>query len=230
MNQTYEESFVALSGQDLRLIFQIIDGLSFTYFLVNLILRFIVCPNKLKFIKEVHNIIEAIAITLFFVFFFIIIASEEFLFDYYFCQHVFSSFMIASLMKFSNLSWRLKTLSITIRSCTLELLLAIFYLAVSLLLISNIMFYLELIAGDKDKFNSIFSTFWWAIVTMTTVGYGDMVPISIWGKLLASFTGIWGIMLIALPVAVIGSRFSITYSTEEKKEKIRQELKTKKKK
>ncbi len=52
---------------------------------------------------------------------------------------------------------------------------------------------------------------------MTTVGYGDMVPQTPIGKILSGLTAIWGIILIALPVAIVGSNFSTVYY-ETKKE------------
>lgn len=64
---------------------------------------------------------------------------------------------------------------------------------------------------------------------MTTVGYGDMYPSGTVSKLLAAFTAIWGIILIALPVAVVGTRYSKVQVDEEKKHQVIEELKTRKK-
>ena len=52
---------------------------------------------------------------------------------------------------------------------------------------------------------------WWAIVTMMTVGYGDIFPITLMGKFVASITFFSGIIIVALPVAIIGNKFSETY-------------------
>merc|ERR1719183_2991765 len=64
---------------------------------------------------------------------------------------------------------------------------------------------------DPAQFSSIPASFWWAIVTMTTVGYGQHVPVTTAGKLIAAFTMLFGILLIALPMAIVGNKFQEVY-------------------
>ena len=59
------------------------------------------------------------------------------------------------------------------------------------------------------------------------VGYGDIVPTGTWGKIIASFTAMWGIILIALPVAVIGSKIGTITNEERKKHEFLKQLEEK---
>jgi voltage-gated potassium channel len=61
---------------------------------------------------------------------------------------------------------------------------------------------------QPDKFGTIPQAMWWAIVTLGTVGYGDVVPVTPLGKLISVFTIIGGLMMIALPVAIISTAFA----------------------
>ena len=70
---------------------------------------------------------------------------------------------------------------------------------------------------EESPFQSIPHAIWWAIVTMATVGYGDMYPRTVAGQILASLSMLCGILVIALPVTVIGQNFSTIYSAMEKR-------------
>ncbi|KAG2488009.1 hypothetical protein HYH03_013446 [Edaphochlamys debaryana] len=75
-----------------------------------------------------------------------------------------------------------------------------------------------------SPFESIVSGFWWAIVTLMTVGYGDVTPVTGAGKFIACLAMICGVLTLALPISVIGSTFSSDWTAHlEEQEKLQQE-------
>ncbi len=87
-----------------------------------------------------------------------------------------------------------------------QLVLSIILILFMLVIISTIMFYVEH-AAQPDVFSSIPATMWWGIATLTTVGYGDMVPITALGKMLGGMFAVIGFGLLALPAGILSSGF-----------------------
>ncbi len=98
-----------------------------------------------------------------------------------------------------------------------ELGISLFITFVLLLLASTLMYYLE---GDvqPEAFPNIIATFWWAIATLTTVGYGDVFPVTGWGQLVSGIIALLGIGLVALPTGIISAAF-VEKLDEAKQEK-----------
>jgi len=103
-----------------------------------------------------------------------------------------------------------------------QLVLSFLFILFVLVIISFIMFYVENDA-QPDKFSSIPATMWWGIATLTTVGYGDMVPITHLGKFLGGIFAIAGVALLALPAGILSSGFfellHVDKEVEKQKEK-----------
>jgi voltage-gated potassium channel len=75
-------------------------------------------------------------------------------------------------------------------------------------LISATLIHLAERGAQPDKFGTIPDAMWWSVVTLGTVGYGDVVPVTALGKLVAAMTILWGLVMIALPVGIIATAFS----------------------
>jgi voltage-gated potassium channel len=71
---------------------------------------------------------------------------------------------------------------------------------------SSLVYYFEREA-QPDRYSSIPASLWWGIITLTTVGYGDITPVTAWGKLAGGFTTVIGLCLFAIPVGIIASAF-----------------------
>lgn len=87
-----------------------------------------------------------------------------------------------------------------------ELIVTIVTIFILLIFSSALMFELEH-ELQPEKFPNIFATFWWAIATLTTIGYGDVFPVSAMGKVLAGLTAVFGIGLVAIPTGLLSAGF-----------------------
>jgi len=108
----------------------------------------------------------------------------------------------------------MQTLSRVLLAKKEELILTLSTLLVLLLISSSLMYYAEHQA-QPDSFSSIPATMWWGVSALTTVGYGDMYPITPLGKVLASVIAILGIGMFALPAGILGGGFAEQLSKPE---------------
>ncbi|MCE2733088.1 MAG: ion transporter [Cyclobacteriaceae bacterium] len=97
-----------------------------------------------------------------------------------------------------------------------QLLVVIMFIVFLLVIASTMMYYVEHDA-QPQLFSSIPATMWWGIVTLTTVGYGDMVPITIGGKVMAGIISVIGVGMYALPAGILSA--GIAEHLREKKNK-----------
>ena len=88
-------------------------------------------------------------------------------------------------------------------------------LMLSLLLVCSTGVYFVENEAQPEKFSSILASMWWAVATLTTVGYGDIYPITILGKILGAISAIFGIGLFALPAGLLASGFSDASEEEQ---------------
>lgn len=99
-----------------------------------------------------------------------------------------------------------------------QLIVTIFITSLLLLLSSSIMYYLEHDA-QPEAFPNIVSSLWWAIATLTTVGYGDIYPVTTLGRLLSGFIAILGIGLVAMPTGIISAGFLAEIDKDKEEDK-----------
>ena len=76
-----------------------------------------------------------------------------------------------------------------------------------LMIISSVLMYNVENQAQPEQFNNAFSALWWAVATLTTVGYGDIYPVTVLGKLLSAVIALLGIGLVAVPTGIITSGF-----------------------
>ena len=114
--------------------------------------------------------------------------------------------LVGRVARLGRYSAGIRTLALVVQAKKDELLSVILVLLLLLLLASSLVFYAEH-GAQPDKFSSIPETMWWGIITLTTVGYGDVYPVTIAGRVLAGAMAILGVGLFALPAGILGSGF-----------------------
>lgn len=176
---------------DVRLkAFYIIEFICNTIFTLEILIRAISSPNKLKFFSQFTNLIDLISIIPFW--FTLIINNVNFFYSKLF-QVVISnsktklktnqyglSFLkilrLTRILRVFKLSRHIRTMKIMgeiLRECAFEIVLLLTFLAINIVIFSSLIFYIELYAlEDKSPFISIPHSFWWAVISFTTIGYG----------------------------------------------------------
>lgn len=100
----------------------------------------------------------------------------------------------------------LQMLGRAVASVRYELVVTLCLAGILLLMASASMYYVEHDV-QPEAFSSIPATMWWAIATLTTVGYGDVAPITSLGRLLGGVIAVLGIAMLALPTGILGAAF-----------------------
>lgn len=120
---------------------------------------------------------------------------------------VLRTLRLLRFLKLSRYSPAMYTLIRVLSNERRALLGAMLLLATALLFSSTLMYYIEGQA-QPEKFGSVPAAAWWSVATLTTVGYGDTIPITALGKFVGGLTMIVGLCILALPVAIISTGFA----------------------
>ncbi|XP_028668998.1 potassium voltage-gated channel subfamily D member 2 isoform X2 [Erpetoichthys calabaricus] len=200
-------------GERYALAFFCLDTACVMIFTIEYLLRLIAAPSRYKFVRSVMSIIDVVAIMPYYIG--LVMTDNEDVSGAFVTLRVFRVFRI---FKFSRHSQGLRILGYTLKSCASELGFLLFSLTMAIIIFATVMFYAEK-GSTASKFTSIPAAFWYTIVTMTTLGYGDMVPKTIAGKIFGSICSLSGVLVIALPVPVIVSNFSRIYHQNQRADK-----------
>lgn len=115
-------------------------------------------------------------------------------------------FRLFRLLKFNRYTKAMKNVFKVLKLKSADLISSVFIVLILMLISSALMYSIEGSAQPK-AFENAFSGLWWAIATFTTVGYGDIYPITVAGKILGGIVSLLGIGLVAVPTGIISSGF-----------------------
>lgn len=198
------------------------------WFTLEFLLRFVHAPSKLAFARGPLNIIDAIAILPYYVSLVVDVRDESqeevvmgagrgYLDKLSLILRLLRALRILYVMRLARHSLGLQTLGLTMQRSMREFGLLLLFVCVAVTLYSPLVHLAEselapfAATHPQHSFSSIPATYWWAIISMTTVGYGDMVPRSIPGQMVALTSILSGILIMAFPATSIFHTFSRSY-------------------
>lgn len=160
--------------------------------------------SRLKYIASPMALVDLLAVLPFFIF--ISNTSIDF--------RSLRVFRVLRILKFTRYSKTLNNLKNALKASQDELIISITLLFFMLIVSSTLIFFAEHNA-QPETFSSIPASLWWSVITITTVGYGDVYPITVFGKIIAGVLAVSGIGLIAMPSGIFASE--LIFSAKKRK-------------
>jgi len=196
--------------------FNLFEVFSIIIFTIEYLLRFYSCSTirkykgikgRVKYIFSFMAIIDLFAILPFYLPMFFSVDLR--------ILRIFRTFRIFRLFKLGRYSKAINAFLTVFKTKKQDLAISLIISLFLLLIASTLMYSIEN-KVQPDSFKSIPHTMWWGVATLTTVGYGDIYPITPAGKLLASIMAILGIGLFALPAGIVASGYQEVHEKEQK--------------
>ena len=187
-----------------RTILKSVELFSIIVFTIEYLLRIFVAESKPKFIFSFFGIIDFLAILPFYLSFGVDLRSLRAL-------RFLRLFRILKLVRYNK---AINHFTFAIKSAKEEILLFIF-ITLILIYFSAIGIYYFENEAQPEHFSSIFDSLWWAIITLTTVGYGDVYPITVGGRVFTFFILMIGLGIVAIPTGIISAALTKSIDNKE---------------
>ncbi len=189
---------------EIKKILSLIEITCLIIFSVEYILRIFVAKQPLKYIFSFYGIIDLLSILPFYLKTAIDLRALR----------AFRIFRIFRALKLIRYNRALRRFHIAARIVKEEIILFFIVTGILIFLTASGIYFFENEA-QPDVFSSIFNSFWWAIVTLTTVGYGDVIPITLGGKIFTFFVLIIGIGVVTVPAGLVATALTKARTIEE---------------
>lgn len=186
-------------------IFEAIEMVCIINFVVEFCLRLSTCPSQKAFWADALNVVDFFAILPFFLE--LALQANAQGTAVLRAVRLVRIFRVVKVSRY--LAW-LRVFAATVAASVAPLGMILFIIILTVILLASFAFYTE--RGASPGFDSIPETFWWCIVTMTTIGFGNVVPTTTIGKVIGAIAGLSGVVILAIPISVIATNFQIEHA------------------
>ena len=191
-------------SEETRRVLRVIEVITVIIFTIEYILRIIVSDRKLKFVFSFFGIIDLIAILPFYIAIGIDLRAVR----------VFRFLRLFRILKLARYSEAIDRYSLALKLAKYEIIL-FFTVTLMLFYFSGVGIYYFENPAQPEAFKSIFHSLWWSVATLTTVGYGDIYPITTGGKIFTFFILMIGLGIVAVPAGLLASALSKARELQE---------------
>ncbi|KAL7076528.1 hypothetical protein ACQ4LE_004822 [Meloidogyne hapla] len=209
-------------------IFVFTERVCIAFFTIEYLLRLFAAPRKLRFALKPLNLVDLLAIMPFYLELMLTLmgVDDKKLRDLrwaFLVVRILRVLRVIRIIKLGRFSSGLQTFGMTLQRSQKQLQMMTIVLLTGVVFFSTMIYFLE--KDEKSSpFTSIPAAYWWCIVTMTTVGYGDVVPATTMGKIIASAAIMSGVLVLALPITIIVDNFIKVAQEEQQTEQFKAEL------
>ncbi len=212
LTSSYSQVMILMFNTRFHPFFGVLEMVIVALISVDLVVRFAICPHRRRFFISVMNAIALIGllpvwlgVTMYIPR--MVLPETAFTWEYIHAFHMvwwLTSLRVFYLFHVVTYYRPFKVMVLALRQSYKELLFLVVLLAIGATLFGSIVFLADI---QEDTFWTVPDGIWWAFITMTTVGYGDKVPASVYGRVVGIFCAMAGLIVIAMPVPIIANNF-----------------------
>ena len=224
---TFEDKFdlSKMSDAEINVWLFALKAMTILWFTVDIILRMASWPKFIDYWKNIMNVMDILSVLPFYIEVVQWACSSSSGVGHYGAFRALKLIRVVRVFKFLRHSKGLVLVLRAMAKARQELLMMLVCLFLFVITFGSIMFYLENDplkihqppdgSGPSSGFSSILMSCWWVLVSITTVGYGDMYPVTMVGKLAGSLVLCLGVIMLALPMTIMVSKFNAEFERDQ---------------
>ncbi|XP_045163707.2 potassium voltage-gated channel subfamily B member 2-like [Mercenaria mercenaria] len=209
-NLTTTKTNVTLPQMKVRLfVFEVLESITAAFFTTDLLLRLFTCPSLLRFFRSVINCFDILAVTGFYIHTAVISIEKEHRYNISWIRFInyLQIFRVMRLFRIVRNVRASRVLAFSLRQNGRDLTLLVLLVMIGVSTSACLIYFIE----ERDVIESIPVAWYWALITLTTVGYGDITPKSSVGRLVAACLAICGVLLLAITLPMFVNNFLTLY-------------------